>query len=55
MTLPLLVLSFIMSIAADNVGNCVDRVKRVERIVRPVVAVIFVLAGLNDTLVYWLV
>ena len=55
MTLPLLTMSLVTSIAADRVGNYVDRVKRVERLARPVIAVIFLLAGLNDTLVYWLV
>lgn len=54
-TLPLLGLAFVMSIAADGVGGYVDRVKRVERRVRPVIAAVFLLAGLNDTVVYWFV
>ncbi len=53
-TLPLLAIAFGMSIAADGVGAYVQRAKRVERIARPVIGVIFLLAGLNDTLVYWL-
>lgn len=54
-TLPLLSLAFVMSLAADSIGGYVERVKRVERRVRPAIAAVFLLAGLNDTLVYWFV
>ena len=54
-TLPLLGFAFAMSIVADGVGRYVARVKRVERVLRPLIGVVFLLLGLNDTVVYWLV
>lgn len=53
-TLPLLVLAAMLSAGLGAGGGYVARARRVDAWIRPVAATVLLLAGLNDTLTYWL-
>jgi len=54
-TLPLIILASMLALGADSLGDSVRRVGRIERFIQPVAAFVLLLAGLNDTIVYWFV
>ena len=53
-SLPLLVVTGVVAAGIGAVGTIVRRVVRLDRPLRLVAGVVFIIAGLHDTLVYWL-
>jgi cytochrome c-type biogenesis protein len=51
--LPLVVFTALLAAGTGAAGGCVERVQRSNRLVSRVAGVIFILAGINDTLTYW--
>jgi hypothetical protein len=52
--LPLLVVAGLLAAGASSTRDYVHGVRRAHHWVRPIAAAVLVLAGLNDTLTYWL-
>jgi cytochrome c biogenesis protein CcdA len=53
--LPLLLLSYLMAIGSDTIRKrFVKQAGKINRLVTKIVAVIFILLGLNDTFLYWM-
>ncbi|MGH8057817.1 MAG: hypothetical protein ACREOH_11375, partial [Candidatus Entotheonellia bacterium] len=51
--LPLLGFTYVVSLGTTLAHGYVARLKGLDRYVRRVAGVVFLLAGLNDTLTYW--
>ncbi len=51
--LPLLAFTALLAAGTGAAGGFVERLKRSHRLVSRVAGVIFILAGINDTLTYW--
>lgn len=54
-TLPLIVLATMLALGSGSLGESVRRVGRIERFIRPASAAVLLLAGLNDTIIYWFI
>lgn len=52
-TLPLHFLALTMALAANRLPTSIERVRRVEKGLRWGVAIVFILMGLNEVLLYW--
>ncbi|MBI4278821.1 MAG: sulfite exporter TauE/SafE family protein [Armatimonadetes bacterium] len=52
--LPLLTVLGLIQLGVQTSASLLQRMQAVDRILRPAAAVIFLLAGMNDTLLYWI-
>lgn len=52
-TIPLLVLATLVAFAGQKRSNVLQGFMAVDRLVRPAAGLVLLLAGLNDTLIYW--
>ena len=53
-TLPLLALSLLLALGIQNVGKYIHQMKRFDRYIRLAVGIVFIMAGINEVIVYWL-